>query len=174
LPTEVRYTITKSDYGAMARHYSLDNPRWRIFAISLVLGLSLGCIGWLASATPGSLAAPLSLIGAFLLAVIAWACCVYLFLVCKISAGYRRLPSYRKTICLKLTGGGMDFEHEIGSSHVNWSSIVEIEENEKLLYLFVNRKLAFLVPKRAFPSADEAAAFVNQAREYWTEARSGA
>jgi hypothetical protein len=158
----------------MAKHYTLGNPRWRLFALSVVLGVSLGCVGWFASTAPNPLQAPLLLIGVFWFAVVASACSIYFIVAYRVLAAYGRMPSYWKTIGLKLTGDGMDFEHEIGYSHVNWSALAKIEEDKNLLYFFVNRKSAFPIPKRAFPNADEASAFLNRARGYWAEAQTGA
>lgn len=57
-----------------------------------------------------------------------------------------------------------------GEESVYWQSIESVEETYTHIFLFLNKKKAFTVPKAAFTSSDKAHAFGALARKFWQQA----
>ena len=55
---------------------------------------------------------------------------------------------------------------DVGESHVAWSGIEKIEENENYLFLYVGSLQAHIIPKQAFLNEGEAAEFLKLAQDY--------
>ena len=54
---------------------------------------------------------------------------------------------------------GIDVSHEHFSSQYQWSSIVDFVESDNYFFLFIDSTAAFIIPKRAFETAEELASF---------------
>ncbi len=54
-----------------------------------------------------------------------------------------------------------------------WRSFESVEENQRYFFLFLSKNVAFLIPKRAFPSPHEAQTFLDTTRRYWSAAKNG-
>ena len=48
-----------------------------------------------------------------------------------------------------------------------WTDIIKIEQNKKSIFLFVAKGMAFIIPKTAFSSSEEARAFYEEALALW-------
>jgi len=56
---------------------------------------------------------------------------------------------------------------------VRWTKVTEIAESAQLIVLFFSPRYGFIVPKRAFPTAEGAQAFLETARAYQQSALNG-
>ncbi len=169
----VSFELTRDDYAALTFHRAPPHPltRQRLLVLALLLGLMVGLMGLL-TLFHGSLAwieeAPLLrpllwaigvAVGAFLaLSALLWALRVWI----------RRLPRDDGATLgehtLEVGEEGFHVEGRSGRSFVKWSAVVEVRETSNHVFLFVDRMLAYVVPKRAFPSGAECASFVDHAK----------
>ncbi len=95
-------------------------------------------------------------------------------------------PTKRRVIKIARQRPGLLCEHTIGISpewlsektrinenKVAWTTLKSIEEDSEYLFLFLDRLVAHVIPKRAFSSPQEANTFLNTAHRYWEAAKSG-
>ena len=61
----------------------------------------------------------------------------------------------------------------VNDSKMAWMTIQTIEEDPAYFFLFLSKRVAFIIPKRAFSSLAEADSFLNNARRYWEAAKNG-
>jgi membrane protein implicated in regulation of membrane protease activity len=59
---------------------------------------------------------------------------------------------------------------ELRSTIVRWKAVERIVEEREVLYVYISSVDAVIIPRRAFASDDEFAAFGAACRKYWTEA----
>ena len=87
----------------------------------------------------------------------------------------KRLPakdgSLLATNTVRIDEEGFQERSAIGEAKWKWSGIREILENQNYIYLFVDKHMAFIIPKGAFPDSDTARAFIDSARSHWQSAR---
>ena len=50
---------------------------------------------------------------------------------------------------------------------VQWQSVVDVTEDAKQFYIFLNQRSAFMIPKRGFTHPEDAQAFLQTAEGYW-------
>ncbi len=169
----VSFELTRDDYAALTFHKA-PSPRMtrqRLLVLALLLGLMVGLMGLL-TLLHGGLAwideAPLLrpllwvigiAVGAFVaLSALLWALRVWV----------RRLPREDGATLgehtLEVGEEGFHVEGRSGRSFVKWTAVVEVRETREHVFLFVDRMLAYVVPKRAFASTAECASFVDHAK----------
>lgn len=169
----VSFELTRDDYAALTFHKASPPrmTRQRLLVLALLLGVMVGLMGLL-TLLHGGLAwvdeAPLLrpllwaigiAVGAFVaISALLWALRLWV----------RRLPRDDGATLgehtLEVDEDGFHVEGRSGRAFVKWSAIVEVRETNEHLFLFVDRMLAYVVPKRAFTSADECAAFADYVR----------
>ncbi len=74
---------------------------------------------------------------------------------------------------LALAPDGIREQTSVIEAFVRWSKVTEIAENKELVVLFFSPRFGFLIPKRAFPTAEGAQAFLETARAYHKSALDG-
>jgi hypothetical protein len=74
------------------------------------------------------------------------------------------LPAIKRTTTLDRAGVKQD-GHDGSGSFIPWTSIVEVREGHLAIYLIQNSQIGTIVPKRGFPSSEDAEAFATFARE---------
>lgn len=169
LPVRIEFELTRDDYAALtfARAPSAGVMRRRILALLALATAALGLMALLTLLT-GDLAwvddAPLMRPLLYLTAgVLAAFVAVSLSLV-GLRAWVRRLPRDDGATLgahqLELGEEGFVVEGRAGRSFVRWSAIVELRETSEHVFLFVDRMLAYVVPKRAFAADPDCRAFV--------------
>jgi hypothetical protein len=60
------------------------------------------------------------------------------------------------------------------TSLTSWSGIMKIEEDKEFIFLYIDTISAYAIPKRFFNTAQEASAFIQQARSFHDAAKSAA
>lgn len=81
-------------------------------------------------------------------------------------------PVRRRDSQLKASRGGIDKIVNATESSTKWRDYIHVVETRKTVLLFTHRNSATIVPKSAFASPAEAAAFAAFAKAQWTEAQS--
>jgi hypothetical protein len=170
---EIQFTLTPTDYWQLSKYYMLYDTRGKVWLIFVLLTVPALAFQTVVSQGPGSGRVGNAVIVAAGVLVF-WTLVFYLLMRLRAWGAYRLTPGDWKVFHMRLAANALEFETGAGQTQAKWTSIIKIVEDTKLIYLFANRRVAYLVPKRAFSSADEAAAFSNQARDYWTQAQSGA
>lgn len=74
---------------------------------------------------------------------------------------------------LALGKDGIREQSSVMETFVRWSKVTEIAENTHSLILFFGPRIGYLVPKRAFPTAEGMQAFLETARTYHKSALDG-
>ena len=68
---------------------------------------------------------------------------------------------------------GFHEENAAVETRVRWPKVSEIADNKQLIVLFLGPQFGYLIPKRAFPSEEQAQAFLETARAYHQSALKG-
>lgn len=68
---------------------------------------------------------------------------------------YRHLPDHNRLYTWRFYPDRIETTGEKASAQLQWGAFTRIEETGSLLFFYVQRNLAHLVPKRAFGSAQE-------------------
>ncbi len=58
---------------------------------------------------------------------------------------------------------------DVAESHITWSGIERIEENDKYIFLYTGSLSAHIIPKRAFVNKEEESEFIQLTRTYYSE-----
>lgn len=67
----------------------------------------------------------------------------------------RKYKNAQKSALIKINENGIESKGELTTFFCVWKQIVKLSENENAIYVFINRNVAFLIPKRFFNSVDE-------------------
>lgn len=62
---------------------------------------------------------------------------------------------------------------EVNETKARWDTIEQVVEDAQYIYIFVSKTNAYIVPKRAFHYPAEAQAFVDTAKNFWMNAKTG-
>jgi hypothetical protein len=74
----------------------------------------------------------------------------------------------------KMTAKGVAEESDHHKSVTDWRGVTDIQETKDYLLFYIDRMQAYLVPKAAFETPEDATAFLDSARGYWKKAGGGA
>ncbi len=74
---------------------------------------------------------------------------------------------------LALGPDGIHEQNTVKETIVKWPKVTEIAESPQLVVFFLSPRYGFLIPKRAFPTADGMQAFLETARAYHKSALDG-
>lgn len=167
---EVIYQLEREDYwqNHQANFERVPGWKWKTYLLPLVLPgyvmyalwiFHVGAFGWqllIGAATYG-----------LFIALISWA----------------RKRVYMKTIegnpgalglnTLALGLEGIRQQSPVLEAGVKWPKVTEIAESPHLIVLFLGPRNGFFVPKRAFPNAEGAQAFLETARAYRSSSLNG-
>lgn len=169
----VSFELTRDDYAALsfARSPSpmLSKTRWLVLAAlcGAVLVL-MGLLSWLTGGLEWLDETPLLRPLLYAAGVCLGALVALALLLRALRAWVRRLPREDGATLgpheLSLDEAGLRVTGRSGHSFVAWPAIVEIRETGDHLFLYVDRMMAYVVPKRAFASPAECASFAEFAR----------
>jgi len=79
----------------------------------------------------------------------------------------RETPGFVGLHTLAIGPDGIQHRSTVIEAKVKWHSVVDITEDDLLLYIFLSPSYPYIIPKRAFSSREEAEEFLNAARAYW-------
>ena len=60
-------------------------------------------------------------------------------------------------------------ESSRGKTEIRWSAVPKIRETEGRLFVYLTRRQAFIVPRRAFEADDDFSAFAQAAKHHWKQ-----
>jgi hypothetical protein len=105
--------------------------------------------------------------GVVILILVAWVIVVTVF-----SYWRRARKGLHGPIQFALTQEGLSFRSRQMQGVAFWQSIKSVRNTRGRLYLFIDRRVAFIIPRRAFASDQEFEAFAAAAKAHWRQARS--
>lgn len=86
----------------------------------------------------------------------------------------KQTPGFLGKHSVALSPDWISEKTNVSDSKAAWITLFSLEEDVDHLFFFVNKASALIIPKRAFSSPAKAQAFLNEARRYWSAAKSGA
>jgi YcxB-like protein len=75
---------------------------------------------------------------------------------------------------IEIAPDGVHERTAVNRSHQSWTGIERIAEDDRYIYIYVQSMMAHVIPKAAFPSTADAAAFLLEARRRHASQRAGA
>jgi len=169
----VSYELTRDDYAALtfAKAPPRRTTRLRLLVLGVLIGVVLGLMALLTWLT-GGLAWIDDLPGFRLLLWVTASVLAAFLALTALLAGLRlwvrRLPRDDGATLgrheLEVGEDGLHVEGRSGRAFVRWSAIVELRETDEHVFLYVDRMLAYVVPKRAFGDGAELERFLGLAR----------
>lgn len=179
---EVEYELTREDYWelnqAFMRRQFPFTKLWKpiswllvltfalMLLISALLTLLEGSLDWVSRVFEPPLGSVLLLLIAALL--------VSLLLLAATRRWVKRLPRKDGALLgrhrLRLSDQGLDVETKHVRGTVAWTGIAEVSESPEHVFIWLERAVAYIVPKRAFADVETARRFVEQARAYLASA----
>jgi len=67
----------------------------------------------------------------------------------------RKYKNAQKSALIKINESGIESKGELTTFFCVWKQIVKLMENENAIYIFINRYVAFIIPKRFFDTIEE-------------------
>lgn len=174
---QLEFDLTRDDYAALtfARSPSatVTRRRWLLLAVLLTLVAALmGLLTFLTGGTAWVDDAPLLRPLLYLIGAALGAFAAVSALVAGLRVWVRRLPRDDGATLgrhqIELEEAGFHVEGRSGRAFVRWSAVVEVLEVEAHVFLYVDRMMAYVIPKRAFATAGDCARFVEFARSHVT------
>lgn len=171
---EVTFTLTPDDVWLYSRRYRYRSMQMRPALVHACLGLTLTLAAlslWIAGDVwhrTGSV--PWGFLAG--LAVMLWMS--FLFLPPtrgRIARFIRKQPKMMLTHFLSIDPAGLSAKTSADESRYPWQTMYSLEEDAGYLFLFISRNSAFIVPKRAFATLNEAQTFLDTARRFWEAQR---
>ncbi len=119
-----------------------------------------------------SMSFALSLLSSLLVVILLIA--LMLFRVWRSSAKAAQASQKRGVLILTISAEGFRQRNDLSDSTTSWRTIKAIQQDKYSFYFILdtpgsNVMMAFLIPRHAFASPDEAESFIRQARGYWSE-----
>ena len=66
-----------------------------------------------------------------------------------------------------ITPGGLKVSSEKSASEIRWTAVLDVKRTADRLFVFMAKRQAFIIPRRAFDSDDQFEAFAAAAQERW-------
>ena len=66
---------------------------------------------------------------------------------------------------------GLFAQSPLAKSEIKWSAVGAIKKKRNVLYMYITKQMAYVIPKRAFTNESEFAKFFSIANEFWTKGR---
>jgi len=73
----------------------------------------------------------------------------------------------------QMTRKGLTEESDYQKSFTDWCGVTDIQETPEYILFYIDRMQAYLLPKAAFKTSEDAAVFLEKAQGYWRKARDG-
>ena len=172
---EITYQIEAADLKAVSRYVSRNSPQMKrliVFGALLFAGLSLnfalrekGGIGLKAlffTVMFGVHVLVASVIGL-----------IFYFLV-HFRTDRGRQPGLLGRHTITLTPDGLREQTDVNDQRALWQGIQRIEANGDYIFIYMQPNAAHVIPRRAFPSPEEAEQFLAAARAYHAAAKPSA
>ena len=93
----------------------------------------------------------------------------WLIVITVITYAIRRVRGLHGPIRVSLKSGGVAFRNREVDGVVFWSAIKSVRLSRSRIFLFISRRSALVVPRRAFGSDDQFCAFATTAKKHWRE-----
>ena len=158
---QIRYRLTLDDYVAMSRAYRRLTRGRRIAIVVHAVLDTLLFVAAIAAAVYGDwyLAAYVLALGLFLLAlqfaVVPWQR--------RRQFSHQRLGDFE--VALSADENGFSAKTDLADGTHKWAAIRQVDDLPGHVLLWPNNRIGWIVPKRAFATPDEAAAFATLAKE---------
>ena len=117
------------------------------------LGEAIGAIDWPFTAL-------------VLLVLLAW-----IIVTSVVSYWWRRRKGLHGPIQFALTEDGLSFRSRQMEGVAFWNAIKSVKRGRRRLYLFISRRVAFIVPRRAFAGGADFDRFASEAERRWNASR---
>ncbi len=169
---QIQYQLNLDDVAAYNWHHSRNskaaNRTYKLLSawgILLCLYIASASIEWSVS----------SRIIFFLIASAFWLFIYPLFRRKAVERQARRLYSEGKNRdvignhIFAIDKDGVTEISDVAESHIAWSGIERIEENDEYVFLYTGSLSAHIIPKRAFLSKGEESEFIQLARTYYSD-----
>ncbi|MCC6899429.1 MAG: YcxB family protein [Polyangiaceae bacterium] len=172
---QLEFDLTRDDYAALAFARSPSasrvRQRWGLLAVLLCLvALLMALLTFLTGGTEWLDDTPLLRPLLYLIGGSLGAFALVSALVAGLRLWVRRLPRDDGATLgrhqIELADDGFHVEGRSGRAFVRWSAVVELREVEAHVFLYVDRMMAYVIPKRAFASPGECARFVAFAKQH--------
>jgi hypothetical protein len=69
----------------------------------------------------------------------------------------------------EVTPGGLRVGSPKFTSEIPWTTFYDVKLADERLFVFMTKRLAYIIPRRAFDTEQEFASFAAAARHHWTE-----
>ena len=79
----------------------------------------------------------------------------------------RATPGFVGLHTLAINPEGLTHRTNLSETNVQWESVVDITEDEALIYIFLSAFFALMIPKGGFAGPDAAQEYVNTAKQFW-------
>ena len=84
---------------------------------------------------------------------------------------FRQMNDPLKTATVSLSPSGFRSENAVAGLNMDWTAVADVAQDEKEIYLVLDKRQSIVIPKRVFPDAAAATAFFDTARSFWQKAR---
>jgi len=171
---EITYSLTREDYWQFNLFFMKRKRGYRIAPIiaAVIVGTALVLIGlnfgdppipiWFIALTSAG--------GAGFVGAWTFVCRHYM-----LRRAVRRLPAEDGALLgeytLKIGPEGISGKSATTESSIRWIGVREIAENANYFYLFIDKHVAMIVPKRVFADPTDATEFIKIARSYFEASR---
>lgn len=172
---QLEFDLTRDDYAALtfarSPSTSVVRKRWLLLAgLLTAAALLMGALTLLTGGTEWLDDAPLLRPLLYLIGGTLGAFALLSALVAGLRLWVRRLPREDGATLgrhqIELSETGFHVEGRSGRAFVRWSAVVELLEVEAHVFLYVDRMMAYVIPKRAFAGSGECDRFVDFARKH--------
>ena len=79
----------------------------------------------------------------------------------------RATPGFVGLHTMAISPEGLTYRSILSETKMQWPSVVDITEDEALIYVFLSTVFALMIPKRGFADPEAAQAYVNTAKRFW-------
>lgn len=84
---------------------------------------------------------------------------------------FRNRPALAEEQRIEIGDEGFRARSPVGEGFVAWRGIRSIAEDRWNVYVLIDHRMGYIVPKRAFPDPEAAARFAREVRRMWSDAR---
>jgi hypothetical protein len=158
---KVNIEITREDYWQLNKYGLLNRNRRVIFLYLLGMPIFMFVL---------FLIMKLPIIYSLVTSIILGSA-VNVFSYVRMKRRVKRLPSEKSGVLgshlIELTEEGASEKTSVNFNFYNWDGINSVEENSDYIFIFIDKLLCHIIPKRDFKSKDEAHQFYIAAKAYF-------
>ncbi|MGH1403035.1 MAG: YcxB family protein [Alphaproteobacteria bacterium] len=174
LQTDIHFT--EDDYKKYTKHIcrKMYGKQFIVFFIAVILAM---CISTFAENIIAGLFPEINKNGAIKVIIDIGGTIILVLMIAQYLLRYMKIEyiaangNFLRSKTISIDEKGINEKTDISVSFFDWNGILHIENHNDMILLYIDSLQAYLIPKNIFETKEEEETFINNAEEFWKNAK---